>query len=44
MFDLCHRIAVEKDRDVFLELVRELNDLLNHKDTRLVERDEVKAD
>ncbi|HEX4919486.1 MAG TPA: hypothetical protein VFV92_01950, partial [Candidatus Bathyarchaeia archaeon] len=41
MFDLCQRIAAEKDRERFLELVRELNDLLNEQDSRLAEKDKV---
>jgi hypothetical protein len=44
MFDLCQRIAAERDRASFLELVRQLNDLLNQKDVHLAERDQVKAD
>lgn len=43
MFALCQRIATEKDRVVFLELVRELNDLLGQNNTRLAEHDQVKA-
>lgn len=35
MFYLCQRIAVEKDHQIFGELVAELNELLNRKDQRL---------
>jgi hypothetical protein len=40
MFLLCQRIAIEKDRATFVALVRELNDLLNQKENRLVEADQ----
>jgi hypothetical protein len=39
MDSLCRRIATEQDRDVFTELVRELNDLLSVKDQRLEDRE-----
>jgi hypothetical protein len=39
MDSLCRRIATEQDRDVFTELVRELNDLLSVKDQRLEHRE-----
>jgi hypothetical protein len=39
MDSLCRRIATEQDRDVFTELVRELNDLLSVKDQRLEYKD-----
>jgi len=32
---LVHQIAVEKDRDIFLKLITELNELLSHKKERL---------
>ncbi|HKU24356.1 MAG TPA: hypothetical protein VJQ54_02730 [Candidatus Sulfotelmatobacter sp.] len=38
MAALCQRIATEQDRDLFTELVQELNDLLSVKDHRLEER------
>lgn len=43
MFSLCQRIAEEKDRAVFLELVKELNTLLSQKDDRLLEADRQKT-
>ena len=41
MAALCQRIATEQDRDIFSELVKELNDLLSVKDHRLEERQKV---
>jgi hypothetical protein len=38
MAALCQRIATEQDRNIFTQLVRELNDLLSVKDHRLEER------
>lgn len=38
MAALCQRIATEQDRDLFTQLVQELNDLLSVKDQRLEER------
>lgn len=38
MSALCQRIATEQDRDIFTELVKELNDLLSVKDHRLEEK------
>jgi hypothetical protein len=32
---LCQQIAVERDHDKFIQLVRELNDLLEEKEQRL---------
>ena len=43
MTSLCQRIATEQNRDVFSELVKELNDLLSVKDHRL-ENKEKKRD
>jgi hypothetical protein len=40
MFYLCQRIAAERDRSVFIELVRELSDLLNRQDNRLTGADQ----
>jgi hypothetical protein len=39
MHRLCNLIQAEKDRDKFLEYVTQLNNLLEHKDHRLEERD-----
>jgi hypothetical protein len=33
---LCEQIATEKDHTKFVQLVQELNDLLDHKEHRLV--------
>lgn len=38
MSALCQRIATEQDRDIFSQLVKELNDLLSVKDHRLEEK------
>lgn len=35
MHILCERIAKEQDHEKFVQLVRELNDLLDHKEQRL---------
>jgi hypothetical protein len=35
MTSICQGIATEQDRDVFTQLVKELNDLLSQKDHRL---------
>ena len=35
LFALCEKIAREKDHSGFLKLIRELNDLLNHQESRL---------
>ena len=43
MINLCQRIAQEKDRAVFLELVRELNGLLKEENARLLEADQQKT-
>ena len=40
MTSICQRIATEQDRDVFTQLVKELNDLLSQKDHRLKDRPE----
>ena len=37
--ELCSQIAVEQDREKFLQLVQELNRVLSAKDGRLHERD-----
>jgi hypothetical protein len=34
---LCARIAIEKDQDTFIQLVKELNDLMETKKHRLEE-------
>ena len=39
---LCQRIATEQDRDIFSQLVKELNDLLSVKDHRLEEKQKPK--
>jgi len=38
MYHLCAMIEQEKDRDRFLRLIRELNQLLEHKEHRLEEK------
>ena len=38
MYELCRLIQTEKDRDKFLVLVTELNDLLDQKEQRLEEQ------
>jgi hypothetical protein len=38
MTTLCQRIASEQDRNIFTQLVKELNDLLSAKDHRLEEK------
>ena len=43
MTSICQRIATEQDRDVFTQLVKELNDLLSQKDHRLKDRPEDKG-
>ena len=40
---LCGLIAVEKDHVKFVQYVRQLNDLLERKEHRLVERDKEKS-
>ena len=35
MNNLCERIVKEQNHDVFVKLVQELNDLLDHKQQRL---------
>ncbi len=42
--ELCSKIAVEQDRQKFLQLVQELNRLLSAKDGRLHERDSQRKD
>jgi hypothetical protein len=42
--DLCSKIAVEQDRQKFLQLVQELNRALSAKDGRLHENDSHRKD
>ena len=42
MINLCQRIAQEKDRALFLELVKELNGLLSEENARLLKADQQK--
>jgi hypothetical protein len=39
MYQLCAMIEKEQDRERFLQLIRELNDLLEHKERRLEHSD-----
>jgi hypothetical protein len=40
MYELCGLIETEKDHSRFLQLIRELNDLLERKEQRLEDRAE----
>ena len=44
MQTLCEQIATEKDHTKFVQLVQELNDLLEHKEHRLVRAAETMSD
>lgn len=44
MQTLCEQIATEKDHATFVQLVQELNDLLEHKEQRLVRAGETMGD
>ena len=44
MNDICTKLQVEQDHNKFTQLMAELNNLLEHKEHRLEEREKIKSE